>query len=280
MKTNSNSKTKNSTPVVIVKRPRRRDPIIARLEADIRYLRIVNAILSAMLIFVTVFSFVYVNTLNTRYNELNKVYTDLIEETRTGESAIALVENEIQNAANPCSLPMAEPEIEVSVPTVAIPTYDIPDIYENIPLDDALKAYIISAANAEGIPEEILFSMAWRESMFDTDIVSKSDDHGLFQINRFNFKHLAEKLGVTLEEFQKMIYDPYVNTDCMIIILTECRDNYSNQNWHHVLMRYNLGPTNASKSFAEGVYSTWYSQTILDYAEEEFGLTDGEIKLH
>ena len=116
--------------------------------------------------------------------------------------------------------------------------------------------------------------------MYDAEIVSKSDDHGLFQINRFNFKHLAEKLGVTLEEFQKMIYDPYVNTDCMIIILTECRDNYSNQNWHHVLMRYNLGPTNASKSFAEGVYSTWYSQTILDYAEEEFGLTDNEIKLH
>lgn len=273
-------KNKNN-PVVIVKRPRRKDPIIARLEADIRYLRIVNAILSAMLIFVTVFSFVYVNTLNNRYNELNKVYTDLIEETRTGESAIALVDTEIQNVANPCTLPLVEPEMEtVTTITVTTPVYNIPEIYEDIPLDDALKAYIISAANAEGIPEEILFSMAWRESMYDSSIVSKSDDHGLFQINRFNFKHLAEELGVTLEEFQRMIYDPYVNTDCMIIILTECRDNYANQNWHHVLMRYNLGPTNASKSFAEGVYSTWYSQTILDYAEEEFGLTDNEIKLH
>lgn len=277
----TNNKTKNNTPVVIVKRPRRRDPVIARLEADIRYLRIVNAILSAMLIFVTVFSFVYVNTLNTRYNELQKVYTEIIEETRTGESAIALVDTEIQNVANPCTLPMVEPEMEtVTTITVTTPVYNIPEIYEDIPLDDALKAYIISAANAEGIPEEILFSMAWRESMYDTDIVSKSDDHGLFQINRFNFKHLAEELGVTLEEFQRMIYDPYVNTDCMIIILTECRDNYANQNWHHVLMRYNLGPTNASKSFAEGVYSTWYSQTILDYAEETFGLTDNEIKLH
>ena len=128
MKTNN----KNNTQVVIVKRPRRKDPIIARLEADIRYLRIVNAILSAMLIFVTVFSFVYVNTLNTRYNELQKVYTEIIEETRTGKSTIALVDSEIQNMANPCSLPMAEPEVEVSVPNVTTPVYNIPDIYEDI----------------------------------------------------------------------------------------------------------------------------------------------------
>ena len=157
-------------------------------------------------------------------------------------------------------------------------TYAIPDMYEDIPLDNKLKAYIIDAADDANIPEEILFSMAWRETTYNPSAVSKTDDHGLFQINRSNFKSLAAMLGVSLEEFKEMIYDPYVNTDCMIYILTECRDNYNNQNWHHVLMRYNLGPSKTNEKFASGVYSTYYTQSILEYAEDEFGLT--EINLH
>ena len=145
-------------------------------------------------------------------------------------------------------------------------------IYADVPLSDDVKNYIYEAAMEAEIPPEILFSMGKLESEFNPNAVSSTNDHGLFQINKCNFSTLSERFGYTLEEFSTAIYDPYVNTDCAISLLTELRDNYRNDNWHHVLMRYNLGPGGANNKFAEGIYSNSYSNAIINYAKQNFNL--------
>ena len=144
-------------------------------------------------------------------------------------------------------------------------------MYDYIPLDDNLKSYIIEKATAAGIPSEVMFAMAWKESSFNPDAKSGTNDHGLFQINEINFARLAEHFG--LSDIYTQIYDPYINTDCAIYILSECKNNYHNDNWHHVLMRYNQGPGGAQNSFNSGVYSSNYSRAALQYAAENFGFS-------
>ena len=151
-------------------------------------------------------------------------------------------------------------------------------MYDYIPLDNELKEYIYWSAVDAGIPPEILFSLAWKESLFKPHVVSKTNDHGLFQMNVINFPRFAKIYGCSEDEFAEMIYDPYISTDCAVRILTELRDNYSNDDWHQVLMRYNLGPTGASRKFKKGIYSTSYTRSIMEYAETKFGFTDIMLK--
>ena len=150
------------------------------------------------------------------------------------------------------------------------------DMYRIIPLDKELKEYIYDSATEANIPPEVLFSLIWKESTFNADAKSTTNDHGLCQINEINFKELSKKFGYTEEEFKQEIYNPYTNVDSAIYLLSQYRDNYNNDNWHHVLMRYNLGPSGANKFFKSGTYSTEYSRAILDYAEECFNFIDIE----
>ena len=150
--------------------------------------------------------------------------------------------------------------------------------YSDIPLDDDLIVYIYDSALNANIPPEILFSIARVESNYNLNIVSATDDHGLFQINKCNFSWLSNAVGYTYNEFAENIYDGRLNTDCAIIILTAYIKNYRNSNWHHVLMRYNLGPGGADNMFSDGIYSTYYSRLVLSHAENTFGFTDIELK--
>ena len=149
--------------------------------------------------------------------------------------------------------------------------------YASVPLDYDLKLYIYNSAKNANIPAEVLFSLAWKESTFNPNAKSSTNDHGLFQINGLNFGVLANVFGYTYNEMCEKIYDPYVNTDCAVYILTDYRDNFTNNNWHHVLMRYNMGPEGATNLFDTGIYSSQYSRDILSYAESNFNFTDIEI---
>ena len=210
-----------------------------------------------------------INSALSNYYEFQKVNTtiendsipavgtdsDFIEDTTVSEEII-------EDAVEP------EEEVKKSI---------LPEKFDFIPLDVELKEYIyISAVNAN-IPAEILFSIAWRESTFNPEAKSGTNDHGLFQINECNFDTLSKEYGYTYDEFCEKIYDPYVNTDCSIYILTECRDDYNNSNWHHVLMRYNMGPRRTDELFKEGTWSSKYSRSIIAYAAETFNFTDIEL---
>lgn len=169
-------------------------------------------------------------------------------------------------------------DFNIDIDETSSTEYHLPNIYDDIPLDDDLKAYIYASSLEANIPPEILYSIAWKESNYNPTVKSATDDYGMFQINIFNFDWLANTFGYTYDEFCEKIYDPYVNVDCAILILTDYRDNYNADNWHHVLMRYNMGPSKTNDLFNQGIYSTKYSRSLLTYAEETFGFTDIELK--
>lgn len=157
------------------------------------------------------------------------------------------------------------------------PNIELPEKFDTVPLDDAVKAYIYTSAIEANIPPELMFSLAWKESNFNPAAVSASNDHGLFQINKGNFKSLAQIFDCDYDAFCEKIYDPYFNTDCSIYMLARYRNNYINDNWHHVLMHYNMGPSRATELFNQGIYSSYYSRAILSYAKDNFGFTNIEI---
>lgn len=147
-------------------------------------------------------------------------------------------------------------------------TSTLPEKFMQLPLESEVITHIYESAVEANIPPEILFSIAWRESTFNPQAKSGTNDHGLFQINEINFNWLSQALEVNFEE---NVYDPFTNTDGSVYILTNYISRYRNEDWHHVLMRYNLGPGGASKLIKEGTNSTAYSRAILEYAEETFG---------
>ena len=124
------------------------------------------------------------------------------------------------------------------------------------------------------------FAMAKKESNFNPSSVSGSQDYGLFQINIRNFNSLAGEIGLTYDQLCQYIYDPYISTDCAIRILLRYSDpsKYTTTDWHQVLMRYNKGPAGAQKLFDQGIYTIDYSEKIIGFAQDLYGLTDSSFK--
>lgn len=209
-------------------------------------------------------------TLTTMYRQLNEL------EDNVQIVTVKRVEGNVVSKPESDNMVFTDTAVEntnSSIPLAETTSASIlPDKYSEIPLDEDLKEYIYLCAIDNDIPPEILFSMAWKESSYNPDKVSKSNDHGLFQINICNFERLSRHYGYSYDDFCNRIYDPYVNTDCAIYILNEYRTNYTNDNWHHVLMRYNMGPSNTDKAFAQGIYSSQYSNDVINHAVDTFGL--------
>lgn len=271
------------------------NPAVRKLEKKVKkyeryYIKwkiaaIALAILSLGVMFFSIFKFAQ---LNASFEDLREKYEIMNEQFDTTSAAADITSMMLTNLRNtaalsqtdePNSVKILEEEevVEETTPTpestTVVPeaTATIPTMYDYIPLDNNLKSYIIEKATAAGIPSEVMFAMAWKESSFNPNAKSSTNDHGLFQINEINFDRLAEHFG--LSNIYTQIYDPYVNTDCAIYILSECKNNYHNDNWHHVLMRYNQGPAGAQNSFNSGVYSSNYSRAALQYAAENFGFS-------
>lgn len=198
----------------------------------------------------------------------NKREEVLIDTVRSLRSEINLLKNN----------PDYEEDMPYAVYEGPIDDGIYPNMYKYIPLSDDVKQYIYTSAKNADIPPEVMFAMAWKESSFIPSKTSTTNDHGLFQINESNFNWLATDLGYTVEEFRSAVYDPYVNCDAAIIVLTDYSTKYHNDNWHHLLMRYNLGPTGADDHFEKGVYSTQYSREILNYAEDNFGFSNIDLR--
>lgn len=264
------------------------NPAVRKLEKKVKkykryYMKwkmaaIALAIFSLCVLFFSILKFAQ---LNASFEELSEKYEIMNERFDTTSMMLTNLKNTaaLPQTDEPNSVEILEEEevVEETTPTpestTVVPeaTATIPTMYDYIPLDNNLKSYIIEKATAAGIPSEVMFAMAWKESSFNPNAKSGTNDHGLFQINEINFARLAEHFS--LSNIYTQIYDPYVNTDCAIYILSECKNNYHNDNWHHVLMRYNQGPAGAQNSFNSGVYSSNYSREALQYAAENFGFS-------
>lgn len=277
-----------------------------KLKRELSKMKLINIVVGILFLAVCAFSCFKFNQLTKDFQELSKNYDGIINARNTISYNAELIDGKYSDYATYAET--LRSDITIDIPELIIPTHtnnssddepkttdieeddipttetpiveattSIPSKFDVVPLDDSLKEYIYNKAIENDIPPEVLFSMAWKESTYSATAKSGTNDHGLFQINECNFSNYAAKYGYTYAEFCEKIYDPYVNTDTAVDIIVNCRDSYVNNNWHHVLMRYNMGPAGASEQFNKGVYSTSYSRDILNYASSTFGFTDIEL---
>ena len=77
------------------------------------------------------------------------------------------------------------------------------------------------------------------------------------QINQINHQWLTDTLGVT--DFT----DPYQNIRAGVFVLRKLFERYQDTNM--VLMAYNMGEDSATRLWEKGIYSTDYTEKILNY---------------
>ena len=154
---------------------------------------------------------------------------------------------------------------EELIQCAAAPVEAEPDWLMDVPLDESLQEHIWTRCNEYNITEhyELVYAVMKVESNYTVDIVSSTNDYGLMQINAINHEWLSNKLGIV--DF----LDPYQNVDAGIYLLQDLLHKYDTV--PAALMCYNLGEGGAAKRWRDGVYSTTYTDKVLDYYYQIIG---------
>ena len=155
-----------------------------------------------------------------------------------------------------------EPEIEIEAP--AEPTEEVieePDFEPyDIPLSAELQLYTFDLCEERGLDFEIVLALMYAESSYRPNIISRTNDYGLMQLNRVNHKWLRAELGIT--DF----LDAEQNIDAGTFLLMNISEKYPDT--HKMLMAYNFGEAGAKRHWNNGVYSSGYSRKIVAKADE------------
>lgn len=125
----------------------------------------------------------------------------------------------------------------------------------NVPMNTDQQDFVFYLSQAYDIDFTFVMALIQKESSFQADVVSKTGDWGLMQINEINHPYISETLGFT--DFT----DPYNNVRGGMFILRKLFEKY--QQPEKVLMAYNMGETGASRLWEQGVFETNYSKSIL-----------------
>lgn len=151
--------------------------------------------------------------------------------------------------------------------TVEVPVYstdklpEISDIfYFDVPLSHSLQRFIYEVCADENVPVTLIYAMIEHESQFDPEIISKTDDYGLMQINAVNHTWLNEEYRCA------DMLDPYQNVFCGVKIIGSYVSRYDGD-LTKALMAYNMGDYGARKAWENGVDKISYSTTILGLME-------------
>ncbi len=147
----------------------------------------------------------------------------------------------------PVLITIEEPE-EEPTPEPTFEKYDIP-------LSEDLQKYVIVQSETVGLDPKLVLAVMKVESNFKSNLISKTNDYGLMQINKVNHKWLKKELGIT--DF----LDPKQSIDCGIYMLANLRSKYQTE--HTTLMAYNLGEGGMKKAWSRGIRSTKYSRRVL-----------------
>lgn len=128
----------------------------------------------------------------------------------------------------------------------------------NVNMDEDLQEFIYCLSYGYNIDFPFIMGLMQKESNFQADIISKTNDYGLMQINTINHKWLTEKFG-----FNDYL-DPYQNTRAGLYILRKLFEKYEDP--AKVLMAYNMGETGAKKLWNKGIFETDYTNEVLKNA--------------
>lgn len=127
----------------------------------------------------------------------------------------------------------------------------------DIPLDADVQEFIYCLSTAYNIDYSLVIAMIDCESSFRTNVVSDTHDYGLMQINQSNHEWLAETLDVS--DF----LDAKQNVRSGLFVLSNLFDKYGDDP-HKVLMAYNLGEAGANRYWKQGIFSTAYTEKIME----------------
>ncbi len=145
---------------------------------------------------------------------------------------------------------------EIVTEPVPLPTEtETPITYYDVPLSESLQEYIFFLCDNNNVPVPLVMAIIEKESAFDANAVSRTNDYGLMQINKANHEWLSEEYGVT--DF----LDPYQNVYCGIELLGDYLHTYE-EDVNKALMAYNMGEYGASKLWGKGIMSTSYTDSV------------------
>ena len=130
----------------------------------------------------------------------------------------------------------------------------------DVDMDENLQRYVFDLCSAYNLDFCFCMAVMKHESEFQSDIISDTKDYGLMQINEVNHKWLSDELGIT--DF----LNPKQNIKAGVYVLRQLFEKYEDPAM--VLMAYNLGEGGAMNMWEEDIYSTNYSDEILDIASE------------
>lgn len=127
-------------------------------------------------------------------------------------------------------------------------------------MDDDIQEFVYYLCAGYNIDFTLVMAMIQHESSFRADVVSKTNDYGLMQINRSNHDWITETIGVT------DYLDPYQNVRAGMFVLRKLFEKY--QDADMVLMAYNMGEDGATRLWDKGVFETNYTQSILNIQQQ------------
>lgn len=147
-------------------------------------------------------------------------------------------------------------------PTATVLTTVQPEplpVRDDIVSDGTLLTYdlqLIMQAYCEQykVPYALALAVADRESRFNPDAVSGTNDFGLMQINKINHGWLNEK-GIDPLSYEG-------NIEAGVLMLSQAIEKYGD--YELALMAYNCGDAGAKSLWDEGTYSTKYSRAVME----------------
>lgn len=157
---------------------------------------------------------------------------------------------------------------ETHTETIEVPVYEadkLPEMSEvvffDVPLSHSLQRYIYEVCADEEVPVTLVMAMVEHESQFNPEVISKTNDYGLLQINAVNHETLAEQYRTA------DMLNPYQNIFCGVKIIGSYVKQYDGD-YTKALMAYNMGAYGAAKAQESGITSTSYTETILALMQE------------
>lgn len=130
----------------------------------------------------------------------------------------------------------------------------------DVPLDEGLQEFIYYLSAGYNIDFTFVMVVIQKESSYKADVISKTNDYGLMQINQINHSYITKTLGIT------NFLDPYENVRAGMFIMRKLFEKYETP--EKVLMAYNMGETGAGLLWEQGIFETNYSKSILQIQQE------------
>lgn len=126
----------------------------------------------------------------------------------------------------------------------------------DVPMDEDLQEFTFYLSAAYEMDFTFVMALIQKESSYNPDVISRTNDYGLMQINIINHPYLKEQLEIT------NFLDPYDNIRAGMFILRKLFEKYETP--EKVLMAYNMGEGGASRLWEQGIFEINYSKSVLE----------------